>query len=109
MHGDSARMSRYSAKKLVAQERGRAHEAKLRIKFFFSESDAMIGKVGQRYMEACWDHAREFGDVLEYSSATVEGANHDTILTTAAVLEEVIADVAGIDVGHGVGHGSMTE
>ncbi|KAK2609201.1 hypothetical protein QQS21_002283 [Conoideocrella luteorostrata] len=77
---------------LVAQERNRAQEGKLRVKVFFAEDDVMIGKGGQRYMDACWDHESEFADVLEYSSATVENTDHDNVIMTAAVLEEIIND-----------------
>lgn len=88
--------------KLVEQERHRAREAKLKVKILFAEDDALSGKTGQRYMEACWDHKSEFGDVLDYSSVTVEGSDHDSLVATAAVLEEIVKDVLGVSVdAHG--------
>lgn len=86
--------------KLVAQERSRTQEAKLRVKILFAESDAMIGQQGQQYMKACWDKS-EFADVLNFTSATVDAADHDSLMAMAAVLENVLGDVVGENAAHG--------
>lgn len=84
---------------LVAQERSREQEAKLRVKMLFAEDDALIGREGQRYMEACWDRDGEFADVLEFTSATVDDSDHDSLMMMAAVMEEVIGDAVAVNVG----------
>ncbi|QPG97209.1 hypothetical protein C2857_005959 [Epichloe festucae Fl1] len=91
---------RVFVEKLVAQERSRTQEAKLRVKTLFAENDAIVGQQGQQYMEACWDKS-EFADVLNFTSATVDGADHESLMIMAAVLENVLGDVVGENAAQG--------
>ncbi|KAF7554440.1 hypothetical protein G7Z17_g2907 [Cylindrodendrum hubeiense] len=68
--------------------------AKLKVRTYFAETDAMIGKKGQAYMEECWKGKDgEFQDTLDYETSTVLGTDHDTLMQLATVLEIVFADV----------------
>lgn len=84
-------------RELAARERSRGPGPKIRVKILFAEEDPMIGVVGRRYMESCWDCEGKFGDVLEFTSAGVEGADHNSIVTLVAVLEEILGDVVSGD------------
>jgi hypothetical protein len=86
--------------KLVAKERTHGQEAKLRIDIFFAQDDALVGQRGQRYMEACWSGQGGFADVLEFASSTVDGSDHDSVLTMIAVLEEIVGRVVGVNPDH---------
>ena len=78
-------------KKLDEKEKDRTEKLKVRI--YFAEEDSLIGEKGKQYMEKCWSEV----DAIEYSSVTVPGSNHDSLVTTAAVLEEIVRDVTGVN------------
>ncbi|EMC94408.1 hypothetical protein BAUCODRAFT_35628 [Baudoinia panamericana UAMH 10762] len=69
----------YSAyvNQLVQSERERwestqkASPAKLRLKFFFAESDVMIGEGGRRYVEECWKQTG-VGDVMDVTTTVLK-------------------------------------
>ncbi len=70
-------------KSICDQERSRrdadSTAAKLQVQLFFAESDMMIGKGGQEYLNKCW--SQDFvSDVVEVSSQELEGTDHDTAL-----------------------------
>ncbi|KAE8147666.1 hypothetical protein BDV25DRAFT_159840 [Aspergillus avenaceus] len=69
---------------------------KLKIRTFFAESDAMIGKAGQKYVENCW-HGREgeFDNVLDFETKTVAGTDHDQLVLSLGVLESAFSDAGG--------------
>lgn len=70
----------------------------LRVCAYFAESDAMIGKRGQRYMEDCWkggSEGGEFGDVLRFTTETVRETDHDSVVQTVEVLRKIFLDAGG--------------
>jgi len=53
--------------------------AKLAIDVFFSESDVMIGKGGQRYFERIWEQDG-VTSTIDVSTAVMPGTNHDSVI-----------------------------
>lgn len=90
-------------KKLAELERSRRAEEgggngeKLRISAYFAESDAMIGKKGQSYMEDCWKGTGgdEFQDVLEFTATTVGETDHDSVVQSVEVLKQIFLGAGG--------------
>jgi hypothetical protein len=72
-------------------------KVKLKVRAYFAESDAMIGKKGQTYVEECWKGKgdREFQDVLDFQSMTVAGTDHDSITQSVKALERIFVDAGG--------------
>ncbi|THC90765.1 hypothetical protein EYZ11_009765 [Aspergillus tanneri] len=70
---------------------------KLVVRAYFAESDAMIGKRGQLYVEECWKGKvnGEFLDVLDFETRTVLGSDHDTVSLHTETLERVFLESAG--------------
>lgn len=61
-------------------EKLRATGRRLSVDVFYAEKDRMIGDGGSKgpvWFDSCWEG--EYGDVLEYRSRTVKGADHDGI------------------------------
>ncbi|KAH7137364.1 hypothetical protein B0J13DRAFT_77570 [Dactylonectria estremocensis] len=91
-------------RELVIRERdrrtagqGNEGSAKLKVTTFFAETDVMIGKKGQVYMETCLrGKDGEFQDVLDYETHTVSGSDHDSLVQSAAVLEQLFTIAGGI-------------
>jgi hypothetical protein len=90
-------------KELAQRERNMAATAgdgrratRLKIKAFFAESDALIGKKGQIYFEECWQgQHEEYQDVLDFTTETIEGVDHDTLTHSAHVLRSVFIEAGG--------------
>lgn len=90
-------------RKLAELERGRRAEdsggnrEKLRISAYFAETDAMIGKRGQSYMEDCWKGSGEgeFQDVLGFTTTTVKETDHDSVVQSVEVLKQIFLDAGG--------------
>ncbi|KAG6356066.1 hypothetical protein INS49_015451 [Diaporthe citri] len=90
-------------RKLAELERGRRAEdggdnrEKLRISAYFAETDSMIGKRGQSYMEDCWKGSGEgeFQDVLDFTTTTVRETDHDSVVQSVEVLEQIFLDAGG--------------
>lgn len=85
-------------KQLVQLEKGRngtGESGRLKVRIYFSETDAMIGKDGQKYMENCWTED-VIGDAFDFASETVLGVNHDTLVQSVDVLEKIFIDAGGI-------------
>lgn len=90
-------------KKLAEIERSRlADQAgvngeKLRIRAYFAETDAMIGKKGQSYMEGCWkgNEGDEFQDVLDFTTTTVKETDHDSVVQSVEVLKQIFLSAGG--------------
>lgn len=78
-------------KRRRVDEGGNGDREKLRICAYFAESDALIGKRGQSYMEDCWRGAGEgeFQDVLTFTTATISGTDHDSLVQSVEVLEQI--------------------
>lgn len=91
-------------KKLAELERGRRPEdgggdrRKLRVTAYFAETDAMIGKKGQSYVEECWKGSgeNEFQDVLEFTTTTIKETDHDSVVQTVEVLKQIFLDAGGV-------------
>lgn len=90
-------------KRLAEIERSRRAEGdggnrqKLRISAYFAETDAMIGKKGQTYMEDCWKGSggTEFQDVLEFTTTTVKETDYDSVVQSVEVLKQIFLDAGG--------------
>lgn len=90
-------------KKLAELERSRRAEDgggnpdKLRITAYFAETDAMIGKKGQSYMENCWkgNGGDEIRDVLDFTTTMVEETDHDSVVQSVEVLKQIFLDAGG--------------
>lgn len=72
-------------------------KARLKVRAYFAESDAMIGKRGQTYVEECWKGKEdgEFQDVLDFQSMTVAGTDHDSLVQSVKVLERIFVEAGG--------------
>jgi hypothetical protein len=72
-------------------------KVRLKVKAYFAESDVMIGKKGQTYFEECWKGKDgEFEDVLDFTTRTIEGTDHDTVTKSLEVLEPAFQYLAGM-------------
>jgi hypothetical protein len=76
-------------RELVELERGRGG-APLKVQVFFAESDSMIGRKGQDYVETCW-HQMDDGDLgtIEFDSRVIPGTDHDSLVPSAEVWESI--------------------
>lgn len=73
--------------------RSAADAAPMRILAFFSESDMMIGKGGQRYFEECFRNVDMEGG-MQFETFTIPGTNHETLVSPqkeawGRILEEI--------------------
>ncbi|CAI7622388.1 unnamed protein product [Penicillium glandicola] len=77
-------------RELVERERGR-DGAPLRVQAFFAESDSLIGKKGQAYVEKCWHQIGDGESVgsVEFDSRVVSGSDHDSLVPCAEVWENI--------------------
>ncbi|KAL2272577.1 hypothetical protein FJTKL_06295 [Diaporthe vaccinii] len=90
-------------KKLAELERSRraaegdGNGERLRVNAYFAETDSMIGKRGQSYMEDCWkgNGGGEFQDVLNFTTMTVKETDHDSVVQSVEVLNQIFLDVGG--------------
>jgi hypothetical protein len=90
-------------RKLVELERSRrvdecgGSRKELRISAFFAESDALIGKRGQSYMEDCWKGSEgdDFEDVLKFTTTTISETDHDSVVQSAEVLKQIFISAGG--------------
>ncbi|KAJ4397542.1 hypothetical protein N0V93_001773 [Gnomoniopsis smithogilvyi] len=71
--------------------------AKLRIRAYFAESDAMIGKKGNVYLTDCIKGGSEVlaSDAIDFEASTIIGTDHDTLLGRIDVLEEIFVQAGG--------------
>ncbi|KEQ75219.1 hypothetical protein M436DRAFT_25653, partial [Aureobasidium namibiae CBS 147.97] len=67
----------------------------LTLRVYFAESDALIGRGGQKYFEQCWKEGN--GDAegrVRFEASVVQGADHDSIvLAEKGVLGDVFREV----------------
>ncbi|KAI3390694.1 hypothetical protein diail_8863 [Diaporthe ilicicola] len=90
-------------RKLAELERSRRSDEgggsreKLNITTYFAETDAMIGKRGQSYMEGCWKGSGgdEFQDVLKFTTTTVRETDHDSVVQSVEVLKQIFLSAGG--------------
>lgn len=73
---------------------GAAATSKLRVRVFYAESDMMIGKGGQAYLEKCW---RQPGveEVIDFKSEEFPNTSHDTVIidTKKGALRRVFEEI----------------
>lgn len=63
------------------------------LRAYFAATDVMIGKQGQKYFEDCW---RASGmEVIHFVSRTIEGSDHDTVLQSVEVWEDIFSAING--------------
>lgn len=71
--------------------------AKLRIRAYFAESDALIGKTGNVYLTDLFKS--ETGglgsEVIDFEASTIAGTDHDTLFEKLDVLEQIFAQARG--------------
>jgi hypothetical protein len=81
----------------VPQDEDHGERPKLKVTAYFGESDLLIGKRGQIYVEDCWTgkEAGDFEDVLDFQTTTVGGADHDSVYLNTNIMERVFADAGG--------------
>jgi hypothetical protein len=59
----------------------RGEGRRLRVRVFYAEKDALTGdggaaSKGAKWFDGCWEGD---GDVIDYQSRTVQGADHDSV------------------------------
>ena len=54
-------------------------QPKLKVQVFFAESDMLIGKGGQMYLEQCWSR-HGVSDCVTFESKVLPGTNHETVI-----------------------------
>ncbi|KAL7811399.1 alpha/beta-hydrolase [Trichoderma gracile] len=90
-------------KSLVSAERQRRQlnpnwqdSMRLKVRAYFAETDIMIGAGGQKYIEKVWGWKdKAFEDVLDFESVTVPGTDHDSVMQSVEILEQVFIDAGG--------------
>lgn len=72
-------------------------KAKLRIRAYFAESDALIGKKGNLYLTELFKdgHGDRAPEVIDFAASTIAGTDHDTLLGMVDVLEEIFVQAGG--------------
>ncbi|KAF7590645.1 hypothetical protein BBP40_002597 [Aspergillus hancockii] len=78
---------------------GKCEDYGVYVRAYFAKNDSMIENRGQKYVEECWfgeGGAEEFGDVLDFESATYAELEHDSLLQSAKVLESIFVHAGGI-------------
>ncbi|RHZ62993.1 hypothetical protein CDV55_102910 [Aspergillus turcosus] len=74
---------------LAARERSTG--GRVSVRAYFAATDALVGSRGQKYFEECW---RAPGlDGIDYVSSTVDGTDHDTVVQSVEVWEEIFSSV----------------
>lgn len=74
-------------------------EKTLKVRLYFAERDALIGKKGQEYVEECWKvEDGEFQDVLDVRSCTVSEVEHDSLPMSVEVWEKMFLEARGDDI-----------
>ncbi|KAJ5976887.1 hypothetical protein N7501_000229 [Penicillium viridicatum] len=85
-------------RELVERERER-DGVPLRVQALFGESDSMIGKKGQSYVERCWHQVdgEDSRGVIEFDSRVVPGTDHDSLVPRAEVWESIFKKMQGAE------------
>ncbi|KAE8356357.1 Alpha/Beta hydrolase protein [Aspergillus coremiiformis] len=86
-------------RELVDLESGRDRkpgEDRLKVRAYFAETDSMIGKKGQQYVEECWNGNTEgFASALDFETTTFPGLDHDSLVESAEVLKSIFLHAGG--------------
>ncbi|CAN8096731.1 unnamed protein product [Discula destructiva] len=71
--------------------------SRLRIRVYFAETDMMIGKQGQEYLNECFRGGSNgiAPDIVDFEAATIVGSDHDSIIGMVSVLETVFVQAGG--------------
>ncbi|KAK8082590.1 hypothetical protein PG996_001371 [Apiospora saccharicola] len=89
---------------LAELERSRGLEegkARVKVRIYFAETDAMIGQRGKMYLEECWaGNEGEFEDCIDFAAESIEGADHDTVCRKLKVLEAIFHEAGGKKTSH---------
>ncbi|KAF7562251.1 hypothetical protein G7046_g1894 [Stylonectria norvegica] len=74
-----------------------ARRKRLKVRTYFAESDALIGKQGQLYMEECWrgNETGAVAEVIDFETQTVAGVDHDTLVQSIETLERIFVGAGG--------------
>ncbi|KAL5336979.1 Alpha/Beta hydrolase protein [Aspergillus crustosus] len=80
------------ARTLGQQEREGGGRGSVKLRVYHAETDSMVGKKGQRYVDECWNLGEGY-DGIEYTARMVKGTDHDTVSQAVEVWEEIFASV----------------
>lgn len=58
---------------------------------YFASTDFLVGKRGKKYFESCWQAPGL--EAIDFVSREIEGSDHDTIVFSAEVWEEIFSHV----------------
>ncbi|KAK7970194.1 hypothetical protein PG988_009267 [Apiospora saccharicola] len=76
-------------------------KARVKVRIYFAETDAMIGQRGKMYLEECWaGNEGEFEDCIDFAAESIEGADHDTVCRKLKVLEAIFHEAGGKKTSH---------
>ncbi|KAI0014965.1 hypothetical protein F4780DRAFT_766133 [Xylariomycetidae sp. FL0641] len=65
---------------------------KLQVRAYFAETDFMIGKRGQEYVEASWTDT-DYEEAFSFTTSTIKGVDHDTLTMAVDVWEDVLGHI----------------
>lgn len=70
---------------------------RLKIRAYFSETDALVGKRGQAYLADCFkgESGGLASDAIDIEASTIAGTDHDSIIGMVDVLEEIFVQAGG--------------
>lgn len=74
---------------LAAGERSTG--GRVSVRTYFAAKDALVGSRGQKYFEECWRAPGLEG--IDYISTTIDGTDHDTLVQSVEVWEEIFSSV----------------
>lgn len=75
--------------------------ARVKVRVYFAETDALIGQRGQLYLEKCWaGKDGEFNDCIDFAAESIEGTDHDTVSGKLKVLEAIFHEAGGKKTRH---------
>lgn len=78
----------HCAQTLAARER--STDGRVTVRTYFAATDAMVGCRGQKYFEGCW-RAPGMEEPIDFTSKTIDGTDHDTLVQSVEVWEEIFA------------------
>ncbi|KAK8088557.1 hypothetical protein PG997_003518 [Apiospora hydei] len=74
---------------------------RIKIRAYFAETDALIGKRGQAYLEECWaGKDGEFEDCIDFAAESVNKTDHDSVPRKLRILEAIFHEAGGKKTRH---------
>ncbi|KAK7940772.1 uncharacterized protein PG986_013159 [Apiospora aurea] len=74
---------------------------RIKIRVYFAETDALIGKRGQSYFEECWaGKDGEFEDCIDFAAESVDKTDHDSVPRKLRILEAIFHEAGGKKTRH---------